>query len=84
MLSASEQKCGDIVETSSDAANFCIVVGGQAADTEHRSQGRPVYYDITANYFLTVVKPAASWHYHSLPPSLPHSLTQLFQKTIVN
>ena len=40
MLSASGQKCGDIVETFSNAANFCIVVGGKQL-IPNRSQGRP-------------------------------------------
>ena len=38
----------------------------EAADTEHRSQVGHSNYDITANCFLTVVKLAASSHYHAV------------------
>ena len=65
MLSASGRKGGDIVATFPDR-QFLLRGRREAADTEHRSQVGHSYYDITANCFLTVVKLAASSHYHAV------------------
>jgi hypothetical protein len=73
MLSASRQKCGDIVDTFSKAANFCIVVGGTQLIPNIARRAGQSNYGITANYFLTDVRLAASSHHYSVTQSLTHS-----------
>jgi hypothetical protein len=64
MLSASGQECGDIVDIFSNAANFASWSAAKRLIPNIAGTAGQSNYDIIANYFLTVVKLAASSRYH--------------------